>query len=208
MPQANAHARTRLASGIGFAVSRALAAQGGWEIHIVDLQPPPHEAGDGGTPPSRFLFHRANVRDYTQLGAAFLAAFQVRRRLDFVFANAGIIEKVPPYVDSNGGDKEDGAGDDRSLPPRLDYAAVEVNLQGAADTAHLARHFMVRSAGENGKVKGKGEEKGAIVVSASCASVWPAYWAPVYTASKCKGPRHELSPLCSVSRVKSRCAGY
>lgn len=71
-----------------------------------------------------------------------------------------------------------GGGDEEALPPpRPDYTAIEVNLQAAIDTVHLARHYMLRS---------PEKDKGAIVITASCSSVWPTYWAPIYSASKCK----------------------
>lgn len=141
---------------------------------------------DEGTQAARALgpnatFHHVDLRNYDALGAAFNAACGNKGgRLDFVFANAGLIEKSVMFdlTTTAAADADDGAdGSVPSLPPRPDYAAVEVNLQGAVDTVHLARHFMLRS---------PAKEKGAIVVSASCAGVWPAYWAPIYTASKCK----------------------
>lgn len=74
---------------------------------------------------------------------------------------------------------EEGEDDEEAAlpPPRPDYTAIEVNLQGAVDTVHLARHYMLRS---------PEKDKGAIVITASCSSVWPTYWAPIYSASKCK----------------------
>ncbi|CAN8103387.1 unnamed protein product [Discula destructiva] len=161
------------ASGIGLAVVDTLVAQGGWQVHIVDLNNPRE-----GALPENTYFHRADLRDYASLGAAFKDAFLAGgRRLDFVFANAGIIEQVPLY---DGNKSASVSGDEEiELPPRPNYMAVEVNLLGAIDTVHIARHFMLRSAATAGA-----KERGAIVVTGSCASVWPAYWSPVYTASK------------------------
>lgn len=59
-------------------------------------------------------------------------------------------------------------------PPPPDYVTVDVNLKGAINTVHLARHYLARS-----------PEKGSVVITASCSSFWPAYRVPIYTASKC-----------------------
>lgn len=61
-------------------------------------------------------------------------------------------------------------------PPPPDFYAVDVNIKGTINTVHLARHYIARSA----------QRGGSIVVTGSCSSVWPTYWAPVYTTSKCK----------------------
>lgn len=189
--------------GIGLAVAQALAAQGTWHIHLVDIK------ADAGAQAARALgpnatFHCVDLRNYDALAAVFKAAFlaaaaggpehdgrrrqqQQRPRLDFVFANAGLIEKSVMFdLSSSAAAKTEGSSndddddddhvvDDVEPPPRPDYTAVEVNLQGAVDTVHLARHYMLRS---------PEKEKGAIVITASCSSVWPTYWAPIYSASK------------------------
>lgn len=98
-----------------------------------------------------------------------------------MFANAGLIEKNVMFDLSKpslpAGQTQEGDDEEVLPPPRPDYTAIEVNLQGAVDTVHLARHYMLRS---------PEKEKGAIVITASCSSVWPTYWAPIYSASKCK----------------------
>lgn len=103
-----------------------------------------------------------------------------------MFANAGLIEKSVMFdlskpslllSSSSSARDEDEEEEEVLPPPRPDYTAIEVNLQGAIDTVHLARHYMLRS---------PEKEKGAIVITASCSSVWPTYWAPIYSASKCE----------------------
>lgn len=78
---------------------------------------------------------------------------------------------------SSGSLSNDASSPPPPPPPQPDYAPIDVNLRGAVDTLYLARHFMLRS---------PEPDKGAIVVTASCSSVWPTFWAPIYTASKCK----------------------
>lgn len=170
-------------------MAQALAAQGGWDLHLVDVK------RDEGARAARALphttFHHVDLRDYSALAAAFQAAFLAggRQRLDFVFANAGFIEKSPLFDTAASDAVSDAVSapdpaqqQQQPPPPRPDYTAVEINLQGAVDTVHLARHYMLRSPAE---VR-QGVDRGAIVVTASCSSVWPTYWAPIYSASKCE----------------------
>ncbi|KAJ4417313.1 hypothetical protein N0V82_006257 [Gnomoniopsis sp. IMI 355080] len=138
---------------MGLAVAQALAAQGTWQIHLVDIK------ADAGAKVANALgpnatFHCVDLRNYDALAATFKAAFSAggRHRLDFVFANAGLIDK--------GNMLDLSSEDERDPPPQPDYAAVEVNLKGAMDTVHLARHYMLRS---------PEKDKGAIVVTASCS---------------------------------------
>lgn len=85
--------------------------------------------------------------------------------MDFVHANGGIFERSNMY---------EMKSDTDDPPPQPDFTSIEVNLVGTINTVHLARHFMLRS-----------PQKGSIVITGSCSSVWPTYFAPIYTASKC-----------------------
>lgn len=92
---------TRAADGMGLAIAHALAARGGWRIHILDTKD--DAAGRkavallGGE--AHAVFHRVDIRDYEQLAAAFRNVFLEggRRQLDVVFANAGVFEKTIHY---------------------------------------------------------------------------------------------------------------
>lgn len=189
------------ADGMGLAIARALVAEPGqaWRIHLVDVKPE-EEAGrhavasllssSSGTTNSQVVYHQADVIDYAQLAAVFRAAFLGgdggQRRLDWVFANAGVFERTKYFTDDDEPPSKDrGDDNDEPPPPPPDYKALEVNLQGAVNTVHLARHYISRStAAGGGEVEGEGGS-GSIVVTASCSSFWPTYWAPIYTASKC-----------------------
>lgn len=151
------------ASGMGLAVAQALASRGGWQIHVLDIKE------DEGTRAASALpdtsFHRTDLTKYDDITAAFKTAFASGGgRLDLVFANAGIFEQSNVY---------DVTSTSLDLPPEPNYATVEVNLKGCINTIHVARHFI-----------GKSSTKGSIVVTGSCASVWPSYITPVYTATK------------------------
>lgn len=163
---------------MGLAIAKALVNASGasWKVHILDTK---QDAGSqavaalGG--PEHAVFHKADVTDYEQLATAFRTAFSDggRRRLDYVFANAGIFERRKYFADED--DTSDAQEDDEP-PPAPDYVALDVNFKGAVNTVHLARHYISRS---------PDVQAGSIVITASCSSFWPTYWAPIYTASKC-----------------------
>lgn len=156
------------AGGMGLAVAQALAAQGTWQIHLVDIKDEEGRRAAASLP--RTTFHRADLVQYDEVVSTFRAAFTAggRNRLDFVFANAGMIEKSDMYTRS---DSFDGP----PAPP--DLSAIDVNLKGCVYTVHVARHYLNLS-----------PDKGSIVITASSTSFWPVGWAPIYTASKCKYP--------------------
>ncbi|ROW00672.1 hypothetical protein VSDG_03228 [Cytospora chrysosperma] len=158
--------------GMGLAVAQALAARGGWQIHIFDIKEEDGRKVASSLP--RTTFHKANVVSYDGLAAAFAAAFKAGgNRLDFVFANAGTVE-IPNRT--NGHAAPDSAVDSSSLlapPPPPDFTSVDVNLKGGVNTVHLAHHYLNLS-----------PKKGSIVITASASGFWPTYWAPMYTASK------------------------
>jgi NAD(P)-dependent dehydrogenase (short-subunit alcohol dehydrogenase family) len=156
---------------MGLAVAHALAARTTWTVHLVDLRPPSDSTFLG----THRHFHPVDLTDYHALATVFKAIYAHQSRVDFVFANAGTIEKSPSMLEL-----EVGEDDDDRAPPEPSFGVLDVNLRGCVNTVHLARHFIVK-----GKRKEKGE-RGSIVVNASVSSFWPTYWAPVYTASKCK----------------------
>lgn len=154
---------------MGLAVVQALAARGGWQIHIIDLKEAEGKEV-AATVPNTF-FHKANITNYAELGAAFKAAFLAgNQRLDFVFANAGILERANFYADT---------GKTVEPPPELNMASVDINLRGCINSVHLARHYIRQS-----------PDKGAIVITSSCSGLWPSYCAPTYAAAKRKGSFH------------------
>ncbi|KAK7733094.1 hypothetical protein SLS53_008282 [Cytospora paraplurivora] len=152
------------AGGMGLAVAQALAAQGGWQIHILDLKV--DEGNQAAHSLPQTTFHRVDLVNYEEVAAAFKAAFVAGgNRLDFVFANAGTIERSNSCLLAR--------SDTLDAPPPPDFLAVDVNLRGGINTVHAAVHYL-----------GLSPEKGSIVVTGSCSSFWPTYWAPIYTASK------------------------
>lgn len=152
-----------IARGMGLAVAQALEARGGWKINLIDIKD--DEGRQAADSLSNTTYHRANLLNYEEVTAAFKNIFIAgNNRLDFVFANAGVIETSNLFTKH---ESLDG-------PPPPDLTAVEVNLKSCINAVHVGRHYINLS-----------PAKGSIVINASCSSFWPTYWAPIYTASKC-----------------------
>jgi NAD(P)-dependent dehydrogenase (short-subunit alcohol dehydrogenase family) len=81
------------ASGMGFAVAEALAARTNeeWDLHLVDLNADNLKKATASLKNAHS--HQTNVTDYASLTSAFESAWSKSGRLDFVFANAGIVER-------------------------------------------------------------------------------------------------------------------
>lgn len=118
------------ASGFGLAVTEALISKG-WKVHIFDLN---HDAGNAVALRLRnTVFHKVDVTSWPSLSSAFDAAFrQEEGRLDFVFANAGILEK---------GDFYERRDVTHGPPPEPKDMSIEINLKGVIATSYLAQHY-------------------------------------------------------------------
>ncbi|KAK8137851.1 3-beta-hydroxysteroid dehydrogenase [Apiospora sp. TS-2023a] len=155
------------ASGMGLAVAQALTNLGGWQVHVLDVKPATSQPSPDG-----IIYHQADTTDYGQLAAVFKSVWTSgdERRLDFVFANAGILDSANFFA------KSEAQGTDEP-PPEPDYKVVDVNLRGCVNTVHLAHHYMVQSPDQSSR---------AIAVTASQSAIWPTCCLPLYTASKRK----------------------
>ena len=150
---------------MGLAVARALAERGGWNIHILDLNA---QSGEIAKTLPHTTFHEADVTNYSTLALTFQAIFNSSGKcLDFVFANAGVVERVDFYAQQP---------EVHEPPPPPALSSIDVNLKGVVFTSHLALHYFRRS-----PHKGDGAN---LVMTASCGSLYPSYYSPVYTASK------------------------
>ncbi|KAJ5081314.1 hypothetical protein NUU61_009578 [Penicillium alfredii] len=151
-------------SGIGLAVTKALAERGDWSIHVLGQN---EARGAEAEKLPRTTFHRANVTVYDELAAVFHKVFSETGRLDYVFANAGIFERTPfyePHSDATNG------------PPRLDLTALDSNLTGVVMTGYLAQHYFRIS-----PHRGQGA---SILLNSSTGGIYPAYNLPIYSATK------------------------
>ncbi|KAL3480502.1 hypothetical protein BJX99DRAFT_244250 [Aspergillus californicus] len=158
------------ASGMGLAVATALSARPDWEVHILDID------SERGLKTAKILahttFHYADVTKYETLGKAFQESFQVHKRLDFVFANAGMIERFNFY------DSYPTRIDEKTVPPppEPDLLSIDTDLKGVILTTYLAQHYFRASPGH-----GAGA---SIVMTASCGGLYPSFYSPLYSSAK------------------------
>ncbi|KAJ7765097.1 NAD-P-binding protein [Mycena maculata] len=165
---------TGAASGIGRALATSLVNQGGLVI-IADLN------GEAGSKFAAELNDKAgsvvaiSVKTNTTIWEDQLAGFQeaVRtfKRIDYVFANAGIAERpwLPPF------DPETAASRPLLKP---DLATADINLTGQLYTAALAlQTFERQEIGPSGF-------RGKLILTASVFGYFPSRAMPLYAASK------------------------
>ncbi|ORY06910.1 hypothetical protein BCR34DRAFT_543058 [Clohesyomyces aquaticus] len=153
------------ASGMGLAVAEALSARGGWDLHLVDLNA---EAGKKAVSSLKNAhFHQTNVTDYSSLTSAFENAFKISGRLDFVFANAGIVERDNFY------EKHDLS----KPPPEPNQLSIDINLKAVVNTSYLALHYFRKSPKDGGSSP-------ALVMTASCGALYPSEFCPMYSGAK------------------------
>jgi NAD(P)-dependent dehydrogenase (short-subunit alcohol dehydrogenase family) len=141
------------ASGMGLEVAKVLAAKGNWILHLFDMNESAGEAAAASL--SNATFHKVNVIDYASISSAFEKVFVSAGRLDFVFANAGIVERHSFYErpEPNG----------TKPPPEPNVLSLTINLNGVILTTWLAVHYFRLS-----PHKGKGA---SIVMTASCGGL-------------------------------------
>lgn len=114
-------------SGIGLEIAKVLAAKG-WTTHLLGRNEANGRAAAAGV--TNAHFHRADVTDYGSLAGAFDAAFRTSGRFDFVFANAGIMERTNFY-----------APVDALPPPEPDFPMIDAGFKSFIHTAYLAQHY-------------------------------------------------------------------
>ncbi|KAF2650746.1 NAD(P)-binding protein [Lophiostoma macrostomum CBS 122681] len=180
---------------MGLAVATSLSARPDWSIHILDLN------ATSGKPIAASLhatFHQSDVTNYAQLSAIFKSVFQTHRRLDFVFANAGIAEHANFFNPvTNGKSKTNGNGisagkdgkeaknEEVSLEPPPEpkglHPLIDINLKAVITTTTLA-HFYMRLSPPSTTTSSPIDK--SIIMTASCGGLYPAYASPIYTATK------------------------
>ncbi|KAH7121053.1 hypothetical protein B0J11DRAFT_465626 [Dendryphion nanum] len=155
------------ASGMGLAVATALSKRGNWDLHLVDLNTEAGKKAASSLPNAHF--HQTNVITYSSLASAFDSAFKTSGRLDFVFANAGIVERDNFYEKH---DLEQGP------PPEPNQLSIDINFKSVVNTSYLALHYFRKS---------KKHEDGSspsLVMTASCGGLYPSEFCPMYSGSK------------------------
>lgn len=145
------------ASGMGLAAAEALSARGNWEFHLVDLNA---EAGKKAVASlENALFHQANVTNYSSLASSFDNAFKASGRFDFVYANAGIVER-DNFYEKHALDK---------IPPEPNQLSIDINFKAVVNTCHLALHYFRKNPTDGGSP--------VLVMTASCGGLYPSqFW--------------------------------
>ena len=154
------------ASGMGLAVAEELSNRTNedWDLHLVDLNA---EAGKKAVSSLKNAhFHQTNVTDYNSLISAFESAFATSGQLDFVYANAGIVERDNFY------EKHDLS----KPPPPPNQLSVDINLKAVINTCYAALHYFRKNP--------KDVSSPALIMTASCGGIYPSEFCPMYSGSK------------------------
>ncbi|KAK5156843.1 hypothetical protein LTR04_005522 [Oleoguttula sp. CCFEE 6159] len=157
---------TYAASGMGLEVARALSKRGGWQINLLDLNAERGEEAASSLGETA-KFHQTDVGQYKALSTTFDSIFKSQGRLDFVFANAGVVERDSFYAHHPS---------DAGPPPPPDLLSVDINLKAVITTSYLAQHYFRLS-----PEKGKGAN---LVATASCGGFYPVPFGPMYSGAK------------------------
>ncbi|KAH7087752.1 hypothetical protein FB567DRAFT_470286, partial [Paraphoma chrysanthemicola] len=151
------------ASGLGLAVAKRLAELG-WNLTIVDYSEKGEQiAKDLG---EKTLFQKVNVASYDEQAKAFSDTYKKWGRLDFVFANAGILDRADFCAATDKNSDEP--------PPKPDTMVVDIDLTGVIWSSYLSLHYFRK----NGPVGGK------LAMTSSSAGIYVTSEVPLYAAAK------------------------
>ncbi|KAK4941412.1 hypothetical protein LTR10_018681 [Elasticomyces elasticus] len=173
------------ASGLGLATARAFTKDG-WTVAIADLNA---SSGEKVAKELGSTFYKTNVTDWDSLSDTFAQVWKEYGRLDFVFANAGIVEKVDIYKHEE--------SDARGLPPKLDTTVMDINLTSVIRTSYLAIHFFRKNT----------KPGGALVITASSGGLYPVPYLPMYGAAKhgCVGFTRSMADTVYKEGIRVNC---
>ena len=154
------------ASGMGLVVAKHLAAKNqGWQLALLDLNDQAGAAAVSEVPNSVFV--KVDVTSWASLASAFDTTFEKFGRIDFVFANAGIVERDIFYQDHTVG----VTGPNNRMPPPPNSSTIAVNLTGVVMTAHLALHYFRLS-------PHKGKDASLVMTASVGGLVWLFFFSP------------------------------
>lgn len=151
------------ASGIGLAVATALVRRGDWHVHLLDVN------GISGLKAAKDLagaatFHEVDVTAYSEIARMFDNIFRAEGRLDFVFANAGILERLDFYEQHPAGNP----------PPEVNMRVVDINLKAVYTTSYLVLHYFRQCPSSDR----------SLVLTASCGGLYACPNRPMYSGTK------------------------
>ena len=150
---------------MGLDVAQTLNKTGLWKVHILGSNS--HRGEEAATPLNNTTYHQVDVTNYDQQATTFDSIFAEEKRLDFVFANAGIAQDTTTFFAEHEG-----------IPPKPNIGGiVDINLTGAIHTAYLAMHYFRRSPEET---RGKRN----LVLMSSIGGLYPCLHTSTYSATK------------------------
>ncbi|KAJ9493859.1 hypothetical protein LTR99_001757 [Exophiala xenobiotica] len=150
---------TGAGSGIGLYTATQLKKDG-WDISIADLN---EKTGQAAAEQVGGIFTQVDVTNYASQAKAFAHTWEKYGRIDFVFANAGILDVEDFYAPS-----------ETLPPPEPSLLTSKVSCDGAIYTAFLAMHYFRRN-----PVKG-----GSLIITSSASALYEAAILPIYCAAK------------------------
>ncbi|KAK5738926.1 hypothetical protein LTR17_005652 [Elasticomyces elasticus] len=153
------------ASGLGLAVAKSLLATGDWAVTLLDTN---EQRGTEVTSTlgSSADFKQVDVTDYASLSAAFQAIYEQQQRLNFVFANAGVVSAEDFYAQSS----------ITGPPTAPSYKTLDIDLRAVINTSVLARYYLARA-------DNKAPQK-SLIITASCGGFYAVPNDPLYAAAK------------------------
>jgi NAD(P)-dependent dehydrogenase (short-subunit alcohol dehydrogenase family) len=144
-------------------VGRALAARRDWQVYLLGTNRQRGCEVIEGIPCATFL--EADVSNYDELARVFHKIYKDNGRLDFVFANAGVLEThdiCARYTEDE-------------VPPEPNLKTIDVNFKGVVYTTYLALHYFRQSLGTGVEAN--------LIYTGSCLSFYPSS-IPLYTGTK------------------------
>ncbi|OBT61983.1 hypothetical protein VE03_08663 [Pseudogymnoascus sp. 23342-1-I1] len=134
----------------------------GWTVNIADLN---EQRGEEAAAELSGSFFKTDVNNYASLSNTFDQVFKKYKKLNFVFANAGVGEGRNFYA------KTDSIS---CTPPELDFI-IDIDLKSVINSAYLAQHYFRMN--PNG-------ERASLILNSSIAGIYPVRFCPIYTAAK------------------------
>lgn len=134
------------ASGMGLAVAKDLAAKN-WNLVILDANENSISSVQKDFDPSRTTFIAADVTNYESQAKAFAQTWDKWHRLDLVFSNAGIGDKIDFYAPA-----KDFLPDVPGAPAKPDELVIDICLNAMVYSAYLALHYFRQNPSKAGKI--------------------------------------------------------
>jgi 15-hydroxyprostaglandin dehydrogenase (NAD) len=122
-------------------------AKKGWNLTIVDYNEKSVAAVRGNFNAENVIFVQADVTKYEAQAKAFHQTWEKWHRLDLVFANAGIGDRMNFYAPAT-----KFLADLPSVPAKPDETVVDICLDAMIYSAYLALHFFRQNPSKSGKI--------------------------------------------------------